>query len=101
VAKVLETVDLHRATLRVDVAPAEQRDPLAWLVWLIRRAIGLEELSPALQARRDRDAARAEAAERRVADAALRARIAAEQPAIDEILAEMHRRFPRRPGPRR
>ena len=101
VAKVLETVDLHRATLRVDVAPAEQRDPLAWLVWLIRRAIGLEELSPALQARRDRDAARAEAAERRVADAELRARIAAEQPAIDEILAEMHRRFPRRPGPRR
>lgn len=100
VAQVLKLVDEHRATLRVDVDPAEQRDPLAWLVWLIRRAIGGEDLSPALQAQRDRDLARAESVARRVAEVERRARIAAEQPAIDAILADMHRRFPRRPRPR-
>jgi len=97
VAKVLELVDQHRSTLRVDIDSSEQRDPLAWLVWLIRRAVGVDDLSPAVQAQRDRDLAAADAAARRAADAERRERIAAEQPAIDAILADMHRRFPRRP----
>ena len=97
VAKVLELVDQHRSTLRVDIDSSEQRDPLAWLVWLIRRAVGVDDLSPAVQAQRDRDRAAAESAARRAADSERRERIAAEQPAIDAILADMHRRFPRRP----
>ena len=97
VAKVLELVDQHRSTLRGDIDSSEQRDPLAWLVWLIRRAVGVDDLSPAVQAQRDRDQAAADAAARRAADAERRKRIAAEQPAIDAILADMHRRFPRRP----
>lgn len=101
VAQVLQLVDEHRATLRVDVDPAEQRDPLAWLVWLIRRAIGPDQLSPTLQAERDRDQARAENDARRAADAQRRRDIEAQQPEIDRIIADMHRRFPRRPGPRR
>lgn len=96
VTRVLELVDEHRATLRVDVGPAEQRDPLAWLVWLIRRAVGRETLSPTLQAEHDRARIQAESAERRAASEELRTRIAAQQPEIDAILAEYHRRFPRR-----
>lgn len=97
VTKVLELIDNHRATLRVDIDPAEQRDPLAWLVWLIRRSIGTDDLSPVLQAQRERDEARAQSAARRAADEERRAQIEAERPAIDAILADMHRRFPRRP----
>lgn len=101
VTTVLELVDQHRKTLRVDVDPTEQRDPLAWLVWLIRRAIGTEDLSPVLKAQHERDQTRTEAEARRAAEAELRARIDAEQPAIDKILADMHRQFPRRPRTRR
>lgn len=100
VAKLLELVDEHRATLRVDVGSDEQRDPLAWLVWLIRRAVGRETLSPTLEAEHDRTRIQAESAERLAASEELRARIAAQQPEIDAILAEYHRRFPRR-HPRR
>lgn len=98
VAQVLQLVDEHRATLRVDVDPAEQRDPLAWLVWLIRRSIGQDQLSPRLQAQHDRDRARAESDARRAEDARRREDIEAQRPEIDRIIAEMHRRFPRRPG---
>lgn len=101
VAQVLQLIDEHRATLRVDVDPAEQRDPLAWLVWLIRRAIGQDQLSPRLQAQRDRDQARAENENRRAEAAQRRHDIEAQQPEIDRIIADMHRRFPRRPRPRR
>ena len=101
VAQVLQLVDEHRMTLRADVSAAEQRDPLAWLIWLIRRAIGKDRLSPRVQAQRERAQAQAENAERRAAAALLDERIKAQQPEIDEIIAEMHRRFPRRPGPRR
>lgn len=97
VEQVIQLVGEHRRTLRVDVDASEQRDPLAWLVWLIRRAIGPDALSPSLRAAREREQARAESTARRKADAELRARIAADQPAIDAILADMHRRFPRRP----
>src|SRR5690606_20109637 len=96
VAQVLQLVDEHRATLRVDVDSAEQRDPLAWLVWLIRRSIGQDQLSPGLQAQRDRDRARAERDARRAEDARRRQDIEAQRPEIDRIIAEMHRRFPRR-----
>jgi len=96
VEQVLQLIDEHRKTLRVDVDPADQRDPLAWLVWLIRRAIGREQLSPRLQAQRDRDQARAENDARRAAEAQRRQEIEAQQPEIDRIIADMHRRFPRR-----
>lgn len=101
VDQVLKLVDEHRATLRVDVDPAEQRDSLAWLVWLIRRAIGQDQLSPRLQAQRDRDQARAENESRRAEAAQRRQDIEAQRPEIDRIIADMHRRFPRRPRPRR
>lgn len=101
VFQVLQLVDAHARTLRVDVDPAEQRDPLAWFVWLLRRAIGQDQLSPSLQAQRDRDQARAESEARRAADAELRRRIEADQPEIDRIIADMHRKFPRRPKVRR
>lgn len=99
--QVLEHVDRYRAGMRADVEPAEQRDPLAWLFWLIGKAINPDELAPRARAEADRDRNRAEAAARLAADAALRERIAAQQDEIDAILAQMHRQFPRTPKGRR
>ncbi|MCA1306949.1 hypothetical protein LC082_08560 [Microbacterium esteraromaticum] len=93
--QVLEQVDRHRAGMRSDIEPAEQRDPLAWLFWLISKVIGADELAPRARAEADRERYRAESAERLVADTALRQRIAAQQDEIDEIIAQMHRDFPR------
>lgn len=97
VLQVIEHVGKHAATLRVSVPLTEQRDPLAWFVWILRRAIGQDQLSPTLRAQLDRDAARAENEARRAADEQRRERIAAEQPEIDRIIADMHRQFPRLP----
>ena len=101
VTQVLEIVDQTRATLRVDVDPAEQRDPLSWLVWLIRRAIGMDSLSPALEAQQRRELQLAESAARRHADAEARARAEAGHEASAEIIAAMWAtrpsRAPRRP----
>lgn len=99
--QVLEHVDRYRAGMRSDVEPADQRDPLAWLFWLINQAIPVDELAPGERARVEREQIRAEAAARRAEDRALRERIAQQQPEIDTILADMHRQFPRRRRTRR
>ncbi len=99
--QVLEHVDRYRASMRADVEPAEQRDPLAWLFWLIGKTIAVDELAPRARAEAERERQRAESAARRAADAELRERIAAQQPEIDAILAQMHRQFPRTPKVRR
>lgn len=99
--QVLEHVDRYRAGMRADVEPAEQRDPLAWLFWLIGKTIAVDELAPRARAEADRERHRVESAARRAADAELRERIAAQQPEIDAILAQMHRQFPRTPKVRR
>ncbi len=99
--QVLEHVDRYRAGMRADVEPAEQRDPLAWLFWLIGKTIAVDELAPRARAEAEHERHRAESAARRAADAELRERIAAQQPEIDAILAQMHRQFPRTPKVRR
>lgn len=99
--QVLEHVDRYRAGMRSDVEPADQRDPLAWLFWLINQAIPVDELAPGERARVEREQIRAEAAARRAEDQALRELIAQQQPEIDAILADMHRQFPRRRRTRR
>lgn len=93
--QMLEHVDRYRAGMRADVEPADQRDPLAWLFWLIGKAIDVDELAPRARAEADRERQRVEAAARRAADAELRDRIAAQQAEIDAILAQMHQDFPR------
>ncbi|KKX99557.1 hypothetical protein AAY78_01305 [Microbacterium sp. Ag1] len=99
--QVLEHVDRYRAGMRADVEPAEQRDPLAWLFWLIGKTIAVDELAPRARAEAERERHRVDSAARRAADAELRERIAAQQPEIDAILAQMHRQFPRTPKVRR
>lgn len=99
--QVLEHVDRYRAGMRADVEPAAQRDPLAWLFWLIGKTIAADELAPRARAEAERERHRVESATRRAADAELRERIAAQQPEIDAILAQMHRQFPRTPKVRR
>lgn len=99
--QVLEHVDRYCAGMRADVEPAEQRDPLAWLFWLIGRAIAADELAPRARAEAERERHHAESAARRAADAELRKRIATQQPGIDAILTQMHQQFPRNRSMRR
>ncbi|WHE37835.1 hypothetical protein [Microbacterium sp. BDGP8] len=107
VEQLLERVDRHRAGMRHDLEPAEQRDPLAWLFWLVSQAVPADELAPAARSQLEREQQLARAAARAAEEAALRERIAAEQPEIDAILAKMRGNKPRRSaaghgrGPRR
>ncbi|MDF2916131.1 MAG: hypothetical protein K0S70_348 [Microbacterium sp.] len=99
VHQMLERVDRYRASMRRDLEPAEQRDPLAWLFWLVSQAVPGDELAPAARSQLEREQARARAAARAAEDAAARERIAAEAPQIDAILAAMRGNRPRRSAP--
>lgn len=100
--QILERIDAHnRSTLTRSAEPSEQRNPLSYFAWMLRRAIAPGDLSPSFEAiaQRDRNLAaqRAAAAER----AARRAQLDAEREQIDAAIAAMHAQFPRRPQPRR
>ena len=94
--QMLERVDRYRATSRRDIDPADQRDPLAWLSWLIGQAIPADELAPHARAAAADDAQRTAAAVRAEQLRELRARIAGEHTEIDAILTAMHQQFPRK-----
>lgn len=100
--QIRERIDAHnRSTSTKSAAPSEQRDPLSYFAWMLRRAIAPGDLSPTAEAiaQRDRNLAaqRAAAAER----AARRAQLEAQRPEIEAEIAKMHAQFPRRPQPRR
>ena len=96
VDQLLERVDGYRADMRRPLEPAEQRDPLAWLFWLVSQAVPGDEIAPAVRSQLEREQARARAAARAAEDAAARERAAAEKPQIDAILATMRGKRPRR-----
>lgn len=100
VQQVLDHVDRYRAGMRRDLEPAEQRDPLSWLFWLISKAIPGDELGPRARADAERTQRRAQAEVREHEDAALRERIASEEDEIGTILANMRQQFPPRPRSR-
>lgn len=69
--------------------PTDQRNPAGYLAWLLQRAIGTDELAPAVESIRERDERLAAQRARLAADAATRARVEAEADAIDAIVASM------------
>lgn len=69
--------------------PTDQRNPAGYLAWLLQRAIGADELAPAVESIRERDERLAAQRARLAADAATRARVEAEADAIDAIVASM------------
>lgn len=88
---LLGTVDRHNLHARVSAAdPAQQRDPLGYFLWMLRRAIQPGEETPAEAAARRREQLRAEQAAWRAEAAAQRERMAADDPAeTARILAAM------------
>jgi hypothetical protein len=93
VNQLLEHIDHYRTELRNDIEPTEQRDPLAWLSWLITQTIPPDQLAPHAHAQAERAQRHATAQKQHAAEQERRALITAQQPEIDTILANMHRQF--------
>lgn len=102
VQRLLDRLNAFRVEARIlDPEPGALRDALAWLFWVVKRAIGSTDLAPQMQADIDRAERAAESAARRAADDELRARLATQQDEIQAAIAAMHEQFPRRPKVRR
>lgn len=82
-------------------SPDDQRDPLAYLAWLVRKAAPVHDLAPFEKLARQRHARLVESAAQLAADAARRAEIDAEEGSISAVIAMMHEQFPRRAAARR
>lgn len=100
--QILDRIDTYnRSTSTRTADPVAQRDPVSYLVWMLRRAIAPDDLSPSVEAaeRRDRNLAARRSATAEAA--ARRAQLDAERDQIDAAIAAMHAQFPRRHRPRR
>ncbi|MDR7184612.1 biotin operon repressor [Microbacterium trichothecenolyticum] len=96
--QILDRLNLHARESGIRVAdPTEQRNPLSYLAWLIRRAIPDDEIAPQALTAAARDLRQLEARNRAAADAARRAAIADQAEEIQAIIDTMHQQFPRRP----
>jgi len=90
VQQILDRIELHAREHRIQIAnPTDQRRPLHYLAWLLRRAITADEISPTVTVQLERDKRRQEAARRYAEEAARRAQIAAEAEEIQAIIDSM------------
>lgn len=95
--QIVDAIEDYTQVAGVRMAsPDDQRDPLAYLAWLVRKAVSADELAPFEQLARERRARLVESAAQLAAEAARRAEIEAEQGAIDAVIATMREQFPRR-----
>lgn len=102
VQQLVDRIDQSVRASGVQVAdPGDQRDPLAYLAWLLRNAVPADELAPFERVGRERRERMAEALSARAADAARRAQIEAESDAIEATIAAMRAQYPSRPKPLR
>lgn len=97
--EILDRITAYRLAARISEPAGDQlRDPLAWFVALLRRAIGRHEPSPARRNAHERQARLTESAERRRADAEARARAEATREESAAIIAAMWAQQPSRSG---
>ena len=102
VQQILDRLEQHARDNGIRIAdPTDQRDPLSYLAWLIRRAIPVDEFAPFAAVGADRDRRLQDAAARRAADAARRAELEQQADEIQAVIDAMHTKFPRRPHPLR
>lgn len=100
VQQLLDRLDQHARDSGIRIAdPTDQRDPLSYLAWLIRRGIPSDELAPHAVTGADRDRRLQQAAQRRAADEARRAALEQQADEIQSVIDAMHAQFPRRPRP--
>lgn len=98
-AEILKRVTAYTVTARISEPPRDElRDPLAWFVALIRRAIGQHEPAPAIIATHERQQRLNETHARRQADAEARSRAEAGRAESAAIIAAMWEQLPSRAG---
>lgn len=94
--EIIAAVDHHmRQSGRTAPAATELRDPVSFFAAMVKRAIPADAEPPRMGVERERARRLAESRERAAEDARRREEIAAQQPEIDRIIADMHARFPR------
>lgn len=97
--EILDRITAYRLAARISEPDGDQlRDPLAWFVALLRRAIGQQEPSPTRRSAYERTLRLAESAERRRADAEARDRAEATRDESEAIIAAMWAHQPSRSG---
>lgn len=102
VQQIVDAIEDHTHSAGVRLAsPDEQRDPLAYLAWLVGKAVPADELAPFERVAQERRARLAAVAAAASIDAERRAQIDSEHDAIDTVIASMREQFPRRVSARR
>lgn len=97
--EILDRITAYRLAARISEPAGDQlRDPLAWFVALLRRAITQHEPSPSRRSAHERHVRLTESAERRRADAEARARAEATRDESEAIIAAMWAQLPSRSG---
>ncbi len=97
--EILDRITAYRLAARISEPAGDQlRDPLAWFVALLRRAIGQQEPSPTRRSAHERHLRLAESAARRRADAEARDRAEATREESAAIIAAMWAQQPSRSG---
>lgn len=100
VQQLLDRLEQHARATGVRIADAtDQRDPLSYLAWLIRRAIPADEVAPRATTAAERNRRLQDAAAQRLAEAARRAELEQQAAEIQSVIDAMHAQFPRRPRP--
>lgn len=100
--EIVTAVDRYmQQTGRPAPASTELRNPVSFFAAMVKRAIPADAEPARLRHERDRAQRLAERRAAAAAAARRREEIAAQQPEIDRIIAEMHSRFPRASRPRK